>query len=71
MPDLRWDEGRDIGRLQEYNRLGARSFAARTATVGRALSDPLGEVYDINFPYRRVIGAKLVRIASLVRAARR
>jgi hypothetical protein len=67
MPNLNWDERRDIRRLEELNRLGMRGFAGRTTPGSSYATD---EDTSIDWPYRRVIGAKVIRLVRSIQAAR-
>lgn len=68
MPDLNWDQRMDVRRLEELNRLGQRGFAGRTAPGSSYATD---EDTSIDWPYRRVIGARVTRMVRAVRNMQR
>ena len=68
MPDLNWDQRMDVRRLEELNRLGMRGFAGRVAAGSSYATD---ENTNIDWPYRRVIGAKVIRLVNAINATQR
>lgn len=68
MPNLNWDQRMDVRRLEELNRLGQRGFASRTAPGSSYATD---ENTNIDWPYRRVIGARNLHVMEAMRIRHR
>ena len=66
MHRVQFDERRSVHRLDEMTRFGINSFAGVSGK-----SYPSGEDGTIEWPYRRVIGARITRMVRQVRKAQR